>query len=50
MLSQSTLEDDPPRVKGQPRVLDSAGQSQQGAIFSFVQPPSMSEVDMEPEL
>lgn len=36
-------EDDPPRARGRPRALDSAGRSQQGAIFSFVQQTPSSE-------
>lgn len=43
--------EDPPRARGRPRALDSAGQSQRGALFSFVQPPThTSEANPEPEL
>src|SRR5699024_10953780 len=48
--TQSSPEDDPPRARGRPRALDTAGRSQQGAIFSFVQPLPTSEADVEPEL
>lgn len=45
--------EDPPGARGRPRALDSAGQSQRGALFSFIQPPHpthTSEVSPEPEL
>lgn len=42
--------EEPPRARGRPRALVSAGRSQQGALFSFVQPPTMSEASPEPEL
>lgn len=50
--TQSSPEDDPPRARGRRQALASAGRSQQGAIFSFVQQPPSSEVpaDAEPEL
>ena len=47
---QPAPEEDSPRARGRPRALDSAGRSQQGAIFSFIQPPTMSEVNTEPDL
>ena len=42
--------EEPPRARGRPRALDSAGRSQRGALFSFLQPPTMSKVSPEPEL
>lgn len=43
--------EDPPQAQGCPQALDSAGQSQQGALFSFVQPPTLTnEANPEPEL
>lgn len=50
--TQATPSDDPPRTRGRPRALDSAGRSQQGAMVSFVHPPppSMASANAEPEL
>ena len=52
--TQSTPSEEPPRARGRPRALDSAGRSQQGAIVSFVQPSPHSagpaNVEPEPEL
>ena len=43
--------DDPPQARGRPRAIESAGQSQRGALFSFIQPPTLtSEANPEPEL